>query len=788
MPFGLSPAPEEFQRRVNAILVDLPGVKVIADDILVFGSGKTDLEATQDHDKNLRAVMERCKDKGLKLNAEKMQLRLKEVTYMGHRVTANGLKVDPEKTKAIRDMPTPTDRLGVQRLLGMVNYVQRFAPKLSQVTTPLRELIKKGNEFVWDENLHGKALKEVQEILLQPPVLRFFDPTITPVLQCDASMNGLGACLLQNNQPVAYSSRSLTPTEVHYAQIEKEMPAIVFGMEKFESYLYGRKVTVESDHKPLETILKKSLLSAPKRLQRMMLRLQKFDLEVVYKQGPLMYMADTLSRATITKPSAERHQETEDVMFVQDTRSVTEKEMEEIDMLKHLSVSQSTLTKLQQQTAVDNNLNTLMTTIKEGWLNRINATQPALRPYYSFRDELVVQDGIIFKGERLIVPEGMRTEMKEKLHCNHGGIQATLRRARDVFYWPGMNKDIEQFIARCTICSAYQTANQKEPLMSHPVPTRPWEAIATDLFQLRGKDYLVTVDYYSNFIEVDRLYAITSTEVIHKLKAHMARHGIPERVVSDNGPQYSSEEFRAFATTYEFEHVTSSPRYSQSNGKAESAVKTAKRIMEKAIACGSDPYLTLLEHRNTPSDGMSSSPAQRLFGRRTRTRIPTSTQLLEPAICATSAKQELKKAKVKQAYYYNKGGKALSILNVGEIVRMKPNQGEKIWRKAKVKELISPRSYIVTTGDGVQYRRNRRHLRRSSEPEDDVADFEVPLGESEEPVQDQMPRQAPDQETPSQIGNKVVTADADPNVPTGRTSSGRQTRRPAYLKDYVAET
>jgi hypothetical protein len=130
--------------------------------------------------------------------------------------------------------------------------------------------------------------------------------------------------------------------------------------------------------------------------------------------------------------------------------------------------------------------------------------------------------------------------MIERLHCNHGGIQATLRRARDVFYWPGMNQEIEKFVASCSICSAYQSVNQKESLMSHPDPTRPWQYIATDLCH-RGMDYLVTVDYNSNFIEIDRLYQMSSSEVLHKLTAHMARHGIPERVVSDNGPQYNSD-------------------------------------------------------------------------------------------------------------------------------------------------------------------------------------------------------------------------------------------------------
>ena len=726
MPFGISPAPEEFQRRINTALEGLPGVKVIADDIRVLGCGKTDEKANQDHDTNLRELMVRCKAKGIKLNIDKIQLQLKEVSYMGHRITAEGLKIDPEKTRAIRDMPAPTDKQGVQRLLGMVNYVQKFAPKLAEITTPLRELIKKGNAFIWEEQRHGKALEKVKQMMVEPPVLCFFDPSVSSVLQCDASINGLGACLLQNDQPVAYASRSLTPTEVQYAQIEKEMLAIVFGMEKFEDYLYGRKVKVESDHKPLETILKKSLLSAPKRLQRMMLRLQKFDIDVVYKQGPLMYMADTLSRATTHKSGDNKQLEMAEVLSIQEARSEVESEVERINMLENLAVQDGTLNKIKQATKTDKTLQALVAVIKKGWPTKRSDISPVLHPYHPFRDEVVEQDGIIFKGERLVVPEKLRAEMKEKLHCNHGGIQATMRRAREVFYWPGMNRDIEEFVTKCSTCATYQSKNQKEPMMSHPIPSRPWQYLATDLFQLNGKDYLVTTDYYSSFMEVDRLYTKTSKEIIGKLKAHMARHGIPEKVVSDNGPQYSSEEFRNFAEKYEFDHRTSSPHYPQSNGKAESAVKTVKGILEKAMAAGVDPYLALLEQRNTPSDGMTSSPVQRLFGRRTRTRIPTSSQLLKPSN-PKSVNQELKRAKSKQQYYYNKGAKKLSELKGGDNVRMMPNKGEKLWKKGKVEKVVSPRSYIVATSDGQRYRRNRRHLRSTAESEDEEIDIDIPL-------------------------------------------------------------
>ncbi|KAK3726556.1 hypothetical protein QZH41_001958 [Actinostola sp. cb2023] len=176
MPFGLSPAPEEFQRGIVMVLEGLEGAIAIADDILVFGTGSTDEIVDKNHDDHLKAVLERCHLKGIKLNKEKMQFKQKQVSYMGHVITDEGLQPDPNKIKAIVNMPTPTDKEGVQRILGMANYVQRFAPKLTDVTKPLRDLIKKENEFVWDETIHSKALQDTKQILTEAPVLKYFDP------------------------------------------------------------------------------------------------------------------------------------------------------------------------------------------------------------------------------------------------------------------------------------------------------------------------------------------------------------------------------------------------------------------------------------------------------------------------------------------------------------------------------------------------------------------------------------------------------------------------------------
>ena len=180
--------------------------------------------------------------------------------------------------------------------------------------------------------------------------------------------------------------------------------------------------------------------------------------------------------------------------------------------------------------------------------------------------------------------------------------------------------------------------------------------VAVDLFELNNRHYLATVDYYSNYWEVDSTLTsstLTSKAVIYKLKQHFARHGIPNTVFSDNGPQFDSDEFRRFARDWEFNHVTSSPGHSQSNSMAESAVTSVKKLIKKANKDGTDPWLAILDHRNTPSEGMKSSPAQGLMSRRTGTLLPTSEKLLKPQL-AEGVQEEQTKRRTKQAFYYNR--------------------------------------------------------------------------------------------------------------------------------------
>ncbi|VDI51087.1 Hypothetical predicted protein [Mytilus galloprovincialis] len=612
MPFGITSAPEEYQRRQDQAVEGIPGVKSIIDDILIYGEGKTEEEAIKDHDRKFRLLMERCRERNLKLNKDKLKLKMKEVKFIGHLITNKSLKMDPEKVRAVLEMPKPTDVSGVRRLVGFVTYLSKFLPKLSHICEPLRKLTLKDSEFCWLEN-HDKALTEIKTLVTSEPVLKYYDPNMELTLQSDASETGLGAAILQENQPIAYASH----------------------------------------HKPLESILKKPLHCAPKRLQRMMLQLQKYNIQLVYKPGKEMYLADTLSRA-----------------YLKDTHTESEsEEIEAINMIKDLAISEERLKEIQQNTETDTQLQKLKHVIQSGWPDIKSDVSHDIHIYFDIRDELTVQNGLIFKGERVIIPKTLRSDMIRRIHSSHIGVEGCLRRARESLYWPGLNSEVKDFILRCETCRTYERKQRKEPLISHEVPLRPWAKVA-----------------------------------------QFARYGIPDTCFSDNGPQFNCVEFRNFAKEWDFSHETSSPYYPQSNGKVEHAVQTAKSLMRKGKHAHSDPFLAILDFRNTPTQGFETSPAQRLMNRRTKTLIPTKESLLKPKIEGQNVQKEIQYSKERQAHYYNQGAKELSSLKEGDVVRVEPtNKYQKSWEKGTVNQKVNERSYEINI-KGKTFRRNRNQM------------------------------------------------------------------------------
>ena len=221
--------------------------------MVIYGAGDTEEEVREDHDRKLVAFLDRCREQGIKLNKSKLTLRCPVISYLGHQVTNEGLRPDPEKVEAIVKMPPPEDVKGVRRLCGFVNSLARFMPNLSDVIEPIRQLTRQEVEWQWN-NTHHKAFQAIKSMVSSAPLLRYYDPAEELTVQCDASDKAIGAALLQHGQPVAFASRALTDTETRYAPIEREMQAVVFALEKFNQYVYGRPVTVISDHKPLEAI------------------------------------------------------------------------------------------------------------------------------------------------------------------------------------------------------------------------------------------------------------------------------------------------------------------------------------------------------------------------------------------------------------------------------------------------------------------------------------------------------------------------------------------------------
>ncbi|KAK7938626.1 hypothetical protein WMY93_001952 [Mugilogobius chulae] len=640
LPFGISSAQDEFQRRVDETYEGLRGVAAIVDDILVFGKTK------QEHDENLRAMLQRTRERGLKLNPDKCKICVQEVSYFGHKLSNKGISPDPQKLKAIQDMPPPQSKSELETVLGMINYLARK---------------------------HS--------------------------LQVDASKSGLGAVLLQEGKPVAYASKSLNSTEQNYAQIEKELYAVVFGCKRFHEYMYGRDVTVESDHKPLEAILRKPLAAAPPRLQRMILQLQKYNIHITHKPGKEIPVADTLSRKSIAYHDNSLREGMDAQIHT---------------LIRNLAVSDTKLQEIKTATALDTQLTILKQVTKSGWPDMRRHCPPLTQEYWNHRDEISEAEGIMFKGEKILVPQSLRQDMLDRIHAGHMGVEKCKNRARDLLFWPGMGQQIETLVGQCSICQERRSANTKEPQLSHAIPQRPWQVVGTDLFAWNGQDFITIVDYYSRYFEMERLNSCTASAVIAKLKAAFARHGIPERVISDNGPCYSAAEFEHFAKMWEFTHITTSPRYPQSNGLAEKTVQTAKRILDKAKADHKDPYIGLLEYRNTPVDNLKS-PAQLLMSRRLRSILPATASQLQPKVTPQHiVKQRREACQHRQQLYYNRSAKSLPLVPAGAPIRFRQEDGS--WRPATVTQPAhTERSYHIQTEEGQTFRRNRRHLRESKE-------------------------------------------------------------------------
>jgi predicted Fe-S protein YdhL (DUF1289 family) len=428
----------------------------------------------------------------------------------------------------------------------------------------------------------------------------------------------------------------------------------------------------------------------------MLIRLQKYDYELSYQPGAQMYIADTLSRA-----------------YIEGGKN-SDADFEVISIMNCSSIPADKLTNIREATREDPVMKELTQMLVCGWPENKREVPQQLRIFYKDRYQFAMEQGLILKGDRLLIPRGLRKELIKEIHVAHSGVNGCIRRARELFYWPGMTSEIRDHVTQCELCRRHDRIQSKEPMILRELPSRPWQMIAVDLFAHAGKQYLVMVDYYSDYFEIEQLATVSAAAIINRMRSQFSRHGIPELLFSDNGPQFTSEEFQRFGQKWGFEHRTSSPYYSQSNGKAESAVKVAKHIMKLARESGEDPYLMLLEQRNIPTAVVGYSPAQRMFSRRTRTKVPSVSSALQPKpLDSTSVATRLQERREAQKRYYDRGAHQLPELKEGEKVWVQcVPENPKLWVKGEIKKNCGFHSYEVEV-DGVLRRRNRRHLRKA---------------------------------------------------------------------------
>ena len=696
LPFGITSAPEIFQRIMSTLLGDMDGVALYMDDILVFGNSPSE------HDERLAKVLRVIEQSGLKLNKQKCVFRQPSIDFLGHVVDNQGVRPSSGKIQAITSLTAPTNVTELRRCLGMFTFLGRYVPDMATVLKPMTSLLKSDAVWHWDHR-QQQAFDHAKQLITRAPVLAYYDPTKPTVVSADASSYGLGATLLQgekdNLRPVAFASRTMTEAEKRYAQIEKECLAAVWACEKFGQYLTGLdKFTLYTDHKPLvPLIMTKDLDRVPARCQRLLIRMMRFNPQAVYVPGKALVIADMLSRSPENHHPQDESRADEVALYL---HSIEERH-----------TSQAKLAELREATALDNELQQVIDMTISGWPVYAKDVPSDLVKFHELRGHLSVSDGLLLFDDRIYVPQSMQKCVLSKLHDGHQGITKCRERARTSVYWIGLSSDIKNTVESCEHCQKFQKANRKEPLMPIPIPERPWSRIAADLCDFDGIMYLVVIDYYSRYLELVRLHSVTTRAVVTRFQEMFARWGLPDCIVSDNGPQFVSAEFQAFCKPLGIGHITSSPHFPQSNGMAERAVQIAKSILRQP-----DPLTGLMVYRATPTSATGYSPAQLIMGRNIKTSLPMLPKHLDPCWPNTKVVRQndaLAKTEYKTRFDARHGARDLPPFSVGDKVRVRIGT-DKNWKTCGTvtDKTEMPRSVIIQTDNGQQYRRNQRHLRR----------------------------------------------------------------------------
>ena len=677
LPYGVASAPSIFQNAMDQILQGLEGVICYLDDILI--SGKDEAQ----HLERLDAVLSRLEKCGLKLKKAKCQFMTTEVVYLGHVITEQGIAATPMKVSAIVDAPQPRNVTELRSFLGMLNYYAKFIPDLATLIHPLNELLQSHRPFKWTSECDN-AFNAAKAELLAETVLTHYDVTKPLRLACDASQYGIGAVLshiMENGEerPVAFASRTLTASEKNYSQLQKEALSLVYGVQKFHKYIYGRHFTLITDHKPLLTILgpKSGVPTlAAARLQRWAIILSAYQYDIMFRSTGEHLNADALSRLPANVATAQDEESSIYHFTLLDELPVTAKEIETATR------NDPVLSRVYQYTL-------------SGWPSEIPDN---LKAFANRKDELSVECGVVLWGLRVCIPYKLQARVLNELHSGHQGISRMKSLARGYFWWPKLDSDIETLAKGCHTCLSVKNNPAAAPLHPWKWATRRFERVHLDFAEKDGKNFLVLTDAYSKWLDVIIMPNITSKCLIEVLRPIIAAHGFPELFVTDNGPSFTSSEFAEFCSRNGIEHKFTPPYHPSSNGAAERSVQNLKQ----ALRTSQDSGLTLqhrvanflLIYRNTPHTTTGCTPAELFLNCKPRIRL----SLLKPSL---SKKVKQKQDQMKSSH----DGKQNKVraFEPGDSVMVRNFRGSQKWKPGTIMQRLGPILYMVKVQDSMRH-------------------------------------------------------------------------------------
>lgn len=605
--FGITCAPELFQKILEKMLLKCDGAINFIDDILIYG------RTEQEHNLRLQKVLQVLEENNVLLNNEKCLYKVKKVNFLGHELTSEGVRPLNKYIESVTHFRVPKTIEELQSFLGLVNYINKWIPNMATLTEPLKQLLRQ--KFGKNANIEefwtpqqDRTFRLLKETLTKIPTLGYYDVSDKTQVIADASPVGLGAVLVQIDAKgpriVSYGNRTLTDCERRYSQTEKEALALVWAVEHFNVFLFGKEFDLVTDHKPLEVLF--GAKSKPcARIERWVLRLQAYRYNIKYKPGKTN-IADPLSRLC---------------PYINHSKLKSDEHVHQIvENARPRAVSMAEI-KMQSEQDLE------IKKVKKGIYN--NDWDESVRGFKIFESELCFFDNVLLRGNRLVIPSKLRKDVLDAAHEGHPGIIAMKGRLRCKVWWPRIDKDAESLVKSCKGCTLVGLPNPPAPMKRRELPMAPWVDVAMDLLGPlpNGEYLLVVVDYYSRYKEVKITKTITSVVIIRLLKEMFSRLGYPSSITADNGRQFVSDEFKAFCKECNMLLFNTVPYSPQQNGEVERQNRDIlKRLKigkheKKDLQDSLNEYLMM--YNSTPHSVTGKTPTELFFRRINRDKIPT---------------------------------------------------------------------------------------------------------------------------------------------------------------------